>query len=52
MPTQLTPFALVYGVEVVLQLELQISSLRICHTGRFGKRQKSQASLSWAAGPW
>jgi len=29
MPTQSTPFALVYGVEVVLPLELQIPSLRI-----------------------
>ncbi|XP_074314031.1 uncharacterized protein LOC141649235 [Silene latifolia] len=28
-PTQATPYALVYGVEAVLPLELQISSLRI-----------------------
>jgi len=29
MPTQSTPFALVYGFEVVLPLELQIPSFRI-----------------------
>ena len=29
MPTQSTPFAVVYGVEAVLQLEFQIPSLRI-----------------------
>jgi len=29
MPTQLTLFALVYGVEVILPLKLQIASLRI-----------------------
>ncbi|GAA0182793.1 hypothetical protein LIER_30429 [Lithospermum erythrorhizon] len=28
-PTQLTPYALVYGVKVVLPLEVQISSLRV-----------------------
>ena len=29
MPTQATPYSLVYGVEVVLPLERQIPSLRI-----------------------
>ena len=29
MPTQETPYSLIYGVEVVLSLECQISSLRI-----------------------
>ena len=29
MPTQSTPFALMYGVEAVLSFELQIPSLRI-----------------------
>ena len=29
MPTQSTPFTMVYGVEMVLPLELQIPSLRI-----------------------
>ena len=29
MPTQATPYSLVYGVEVVLPLECQIPSLRI-----------------------
>jgi len=29
MPTQSTPYALVYGVETVLRLEIQILSLRV-----------------------
>jgi len=37
-PTQSTPFALVYGVKVMLPIELQNPIILHCHMGRLDKR--------------
>ncbi|KAL0310139.1 UNVERIFIED_CONTAM: hypothetical protein Sangu_2457300 [Sesamum angustifolium] len=44
-PTQATPYALVYGVEVVLPLEQQIPSLRIDIKERLTEEENAQIRL-------
>ncbi|GAA0184614.1 hypothetical protein LIER_31902 [Lithospermum erythrorhizon] len=47
-PTQATPYALVYGVEVVLPLEVQILSLRVAVNEGFTKKKPcSLGCRSW-----
>jgi len=50
MPTRSVPFALVYGVDAVLPLELQIPSLRIAIQKRLTKG-KIRASACRSTGP-
>ncbi|XP_020678532.2 uncharacterized protein K02A2.6-like [Dendrobium catenatum] len=45
IPTQATPFALVYGVEAVLPLELQLPSLRIAINNEITSEQNAQLRL-------
>ncbi|KAL0292682.1 UNVERIFIED_CONTAM: hypothetical protein Sangu_3251800 [Sesamum angustifolium] len=44
-PTQATPYVLVYGVEAILPLERQISSLRIAIQEGFIEKENSQIQL-------
>ena len=46
MPTQLTPYALVYGVEVVLPLEIQIPLLRIAIQEGFHGNENDHLGLA------
>ncbi|KAL0378909.1 UNVERIFIED_CONTAM: hypothetical protein Sradi_3196400 [Sesamum radiatum] len=45
MPTQYTPYALVYGVEAILPLEQQIPSLRIAIQKRLTEEENAQIRL-------
>jgi len=45
-PTQSTPYALVYGVEDVLPLEIQILSLRIAMQEGFCGEENNQLRLA------
>ncbi|KAL0416552.1 UNVERIFIED_CONTAM: hypothetical protein Slati_3487100 [Sesamum latifolium] len=45
MPTQSTPYALVYGVEAVLPLEQQILSLRIAIQEGFTEKKNTRIRL-------
>jgi len=44
-PTKATPFSLVYGCEVVLLLEIQISSLRVALTTKMIDEEKHRLRL-------
>ena len=46
MATQATPFSFVYGVEIVLQLEKQIPSLRIAVQEGLTKKSNAQLRLA------
>jgi len=50
MATQSTPYALVYGVEAVLPLKIQIPSLRIAMKGSMGMKTTNCDWQNW--GPW
>ncbi|XP_070014120.1 uncharacterized protein [Nicotiana sylvestris] len=45
-PTQATPYSLVYGVEVILPLERQISSLRLAIQERITDEENSRLRLA------
>jgi len=46
MPTQSTPYALLYGVEAILPLEIQIPSLRIAMLEGFHGDENDQLWLA------